>query len=153
MTTKQLQTIPPYNKVKWCLFPPGDHLPLLIHPLPPSPSRPQNFSIEQLNTSIYIIFKVSDPKGARRHVAISQNFFHQNYLASLQDQLAVHTYDQVASWIEAREGLDDHLNVVGGWNTSLYLLELSEKSQVTTFKIFCILSKRVYVNLYYSYSY
>ena len=88
--------------------------------LPPK-ARPQNFSIEQLNTSIYIIFKVSDPKGARRHVAISQNFFHQNYLASLKDQLAVHSYDQVASWIEAHTGLDDHLNVMGGWNTSLYL--------------------------------
>ena len=83
MTTKQLQTIPPYNKVKWCLFPPGDHLPLLIHPPPPSASRPQNFSIEQLNTSIYIIFKVSDPPGARRHGAISTNFFHKINLRNI----------------------------------------------------------------------
>ena len=51
-------------------------------PPPPRP-RPQNFSIEQLNTSIYIIFKVSDPPGARRHGAISTNFFHKINLRNI----------------------------------------------------------------------
>ena len=39
MTTKLLRTIPRDNQVKWCLFPPGDHLPPSIHrQLPYKPS-------------------------------------------------------------------------------------------------------------------
>ena len=55
MTTKLLSTFPRSNKVKWCLFPPGDHLPLLIQPRPRlqlSQKSQKTFSIEQLNICV-----------------------------------------------------------------------------------------------------
>ena len=56
ITTKLLKTFPRTNKVKWCLFPPGDHLPLLIQqssPGQPSSPSPTSWSLTEKSKNFF----------------------------------------------------------------------------------------------------